>query len=443
MISSFISTAPHCRFNLTPIAQLSAAPTVEYAQHHIRARSESPADRKTLALLDGGLRPTFSPVNVTEVFEPETCGEPIELPMPRSSISTRKDASSLVFGMATTVERLRRNHGHMRHWMSHSKASIVAVVEEDPTASDLEADWRREGIQIAITTSDASFQDRLIGLLNTTYSYAVSNGLPTEWVILTDDDTFFPSIPRLLSRLARYDHREPFYIGGLSEPRIDFGLIGCFAFGGGGMVFSMPLIEELAPHVDDCIKNTGAPGGDWRIGQCVYRYTRTRLTTEWGLHQLDLTGDIGGLFESGFSPLSLHHWRGWKGWKDIPMDKVGLVSPISGSENLFNRWASADGQWIFTNGFSIVQYADGIRPDMSKMELTFNGEMEAFEHALGPFRPKLEPDEEKTSYLFVHALEDDLAVRQYYAHHDGDVIDRVIELVWLKDGKPYQLNALY
>ncbi|KAI9797815.1 MAG: hypothetical protein M1833_005318 [Piccolia ochrophora] len=341
--------------------------------------------------------------------------------------------------MSTTVQGLRDFRGHIRHWMTHSGASLVVMVERDPSAFQLQTEWRAAGIDITIIESKADQQERTASLLTATYSFAKSRRLPTEWIIISDDNTFFPSIPRLLSRLAVYDHRVPFYIGAVSEPTKDLFEIGVFAYGGGGMVFSMPLLEELQPHVGECIELESDGGPDMRIARCVYRYTRTRLTIDWEMHQCDLLGDMDGMYESGFKPLTLHHWHDWA---KLPADKVGLISPITGSENLFQRWRSADGRWVLTNGFSIVEFPGGIRPDMSKMEFTWAGEMKQFEQSLGAFREKLQKDTEKVSYRFVHAVHETSAVHQYYAHYDGDKIDRVIELIWLKDGRPYRIHGM-
>ena len=162
------------------------------------------------------------------------------------------------------------------------------------------------GIDITVVERDASFFDRLLGLvpdmLNLTET--AYNG-DIDWYTIVDDDTFIPSVSRFASTLAGYDHERPFYIGGLSEPKADLSGIGMFAYGGAGMVFSSGLVKELAPQMPDCIATANVEwGGDGRLAECVHRYTRTRLTYLRDLHQMDIVGDQSGIYESGFKPLT-------------------------------------------------------------------------------------------------------------------------------------------
>ncbi|XP_059666304.1 uncharacterized protein LOC132312078 [Cornus florida] len=135
-------------------------------------------------------------------------------------------------------------------------------------------------------------------------------GLPdVRWFVMGDDDTvFFPD--NLVSVLANYDHRQMYYIGGISESveqdvRHSYGM----AFGGGGFAVSYPLAAELVKVLDGCLDRYHTfYGSDQRVWACVSEIG-VSLTRERGFHQIDVRGDPYGLLAAHpLTPLvSLHH----------------------------------------------------------------------------------------------------------------------------------------
>ena len=177
--------------------------------------------------------------------------------------------------------------------------------------------------------------------------------------------------------------------------------------------------------------------------ECVYRYSRTKLTHIPELHQIDLGGDVSGIYESGRLPLSLHHWKG--GWWDgsaFPMATMHLISDICG-DCFLQRWRFK-GDMILSNGYSIATYPDGALNrfekglDLSKVEKTW-GPMRTVEdsvnrgtdHDIGPDRPMLELEKEKIQYRFLDAVKVDGGIRQFYHHYGSDDgLDTILELYW-------------
>ena len=183
--------------------------------------------------------------------------------------------------------------------------------------------------------------------------------------------------------------------------------------------------------------------------ECVYRYSRTKLTHIPELHQFDLGGDVSGIYESGRLPLSLHHWKhGWWDERDgpaFPMVAMHLISDICG-DCFLQRW-QFKGDMILSNGYSIATYPTGVlrnfEPgmDLSKVEKTWSP-MRAVDdsvnrgtdHDVGPDRPMLKLDEEKIQYRFLDAVKVDGGIRQFYHHYglEGE-LDTVLELYWITD----------
>jgi hypothetical protein len=121
-------------------------------------------------------------------------------------------------------------------------------------------------------------------------------GLPdVRWFVMGDDDTIF--LPdNLLAVLNKFDHRQPYYIGSLSESHLQniyfsYGM----AYGGGGFAISRPLAESLARIQDGCIRRYPALyGSDDRIQACMAELG-VPLTKHPGFHQYDVYGDLLGL----------------------------------------------------------------------------------------------------------------------------------------------------
>ncbi|GLT93054.1 hypothetical protein SLE2022_108600 [Rubroshorea leprosula] len=130
-----------------------------------------------------------------------------------------------------------------------------------------------------------------------------------RWFVMGDDDTVYFT-ENLVSVLAKYDHRQMWYIGGNSESveqdtMHSYGM----AFGGGGFALSYPLAEKLVRILDGCIdRYYYFYGSDQRIWACISEIG-VPLTIHPGFHQFDIRGDPYGILAGHpVAPLvSLHH----------------------------------------------------------------------------------------------------------------------------------------
>ncbi|KAJ5432082.1 hypothetical protein N7445_001388 [Penicillium cf. griseofulvum] len=337
------------------------------------------------------------------------------------------DASHIDFGVATSVERLNESLDAFAHWAGYSRTRIFALIEPDKSETgihDVKAKADSLGINLHITESEDNYLNRYFALI----PHLEENAREfTQWGCIIDDDTFFMSMPRLVDALAKYDHTTSMYIGGLSESVPQIAAFGMIGFGGAGVILSKPLLTELTNVYDECSAMDFT--GDRRIANCVFRYTKTRLTVDHRLRQLDLMRDASGFFESGREPsLTVHHW---KSWFSADMPKLAVIAELCGDSCLLRKWHFGDG-WILTNGFSVIKYhADPDKDDIS-MEQTWdphNGaNEESYLHELGPLRRK---DDGKRSFQLVDAVhEPNDRVTQWYVMRDEKNGDQVLELSW-------------
>ncbi|KAK9283091.1 hypothetical protein L1049_011321 [Liquidambar formosana] len=106
-----------------------------------------------------------------------------------------------------------------------------------------------------------------------------------RWFVMGDDDTVFFA-DNLVAVLARYDHRQMYYIGGNSES-VEQDVMHSYgmAFGGGGFAISYPLAALLVNVLDGCMdKYYTFYGSDERIRACMSEIG-VSLTRESGFHQ--------------------------------------------------------------------------------------------------------------------------------------------------------------
>lgn len=294
--------------------------------------------------------------------------------------------------------------GTFGQWLSGTGAQLYVIIEDadrqtttDPNLDNLQKLYRDADIQAtfvpppprhssitataaADSSSDSSRSrkhtvDQLhFILVRSLLSFSQTENEPglTKWLAIIDDDTFITSLHALESRiLSKFDPAKPHWIGVLSDDFSSVNLWGFMAFGGAGVFLSLPLASQIEPHVETCIARSRIQSGDGILKECIYRYTRTKLTIVEGLYQHDMRGDLSGFYESGVNPVSVHHWKSW--YRD-PIPRMVEISKVCGGCWL-QRWkfrgavgATVDGgergprqeeginDMLLANGYSITEY---------------------------------------------------------------------------------------
>ncbi|KAK4791951.1 hypothetical protein SAY86_022386 [Trapa natans] len=227
--------------------------------------------------------------------------------------SERTEIRHVVFGIAASAKLWEQRKNYVKLWYRPKEMRGIVWLDR-PVKSDPGDDSSLPSKMISADTSDFPYSNQLGNRTALRISRIVSEtlrlGFPdVRWFVMGDDDTVFVT-ENLLRVLRKYDHRQHYYIGSLSETHLqNIYLSYNMAYGGGGFAISYPLAVALEKMQDACIRRyPGLLGSDDRIQACLAELG-VPLTKEPGFHQYDVRGDLFGLLAAHpVTPLvSLHH----------------------------------------------------------------------------------------------------------------------------------------
>ncbi|KAJ6114771.1 hypothetical protein N7486_000549 [Penicillium sp. IBT 16267x] len=426
-----------CSVDLEYLRSLGFNHSVDYARWNIRV-TESKKFTEFSESLDIPV-PEFNRLELDTDTTVDTlpagqCPRVVKIEAPKRKAPV--DASHLMFGVATTIDRLDDSLEAMSRWAGGTNTRVIALVESDASLNITQVMQHATELDVTlqILENDEEFLDRYYRLTRILFELRDES---TQWAVIIDDDTFFPNMEGLVAQLATYDETQPYYIGAPTENMQQMASFTYMGYGGAGVFLSIPLLQEIDAHFDDCFEYKDH--GDKRVSKCIYRYTSTKLTWDRYLFQLDLSPDGSGFYEAGRQlPLSVHHWKS-SDW--FPVNIVGMsqVADICGHNCQLQRWRITD-DWYFINGFSLVRYSEPQSPeDLASMEQTWSyfswTEDDSYEYSLGPLRPR---DNGKLSYRLLDAVSTNKQVRQIYLRQEDEWFyddeepenPQVLEVVW-------------
>jgi hypothetical protein len=416
-----------------------------FRPHHVSADTEF----RSLEDIDVPVLPPFRALERGTIVSEENADPTLPCPsiidVDVAADHDAEETSKMLFGLATTADRLERLLPSLLYSYGDSKAGILVLVpESDDDLERQEAYFRARGLDVTIQASPLEFTARYFGLVEA-FSNHISTKRPnTSWVSFIDDDTFFPSLVSVAQQLKLFDPTKKHYIGALSEASWQVDTFGHIAFGGAGVFVSKPLLDTLMEYYEEC-QSWGEQPGDQKLGQCIERFSDTPLTLWPSLYQMDVTGEPDGVYESGRRIDSLHHWGSWY-TKDVV--KMSTVAAAAGRRSVLRRWVfdqeeminnSTGGSirsfWVLTNGYSIVKYTfDEDTPDdainFDHTEKTWEEDIHGYEQRLGPLRPKEQEGVTKERWLLKEAMVVGNNVHQFYSREEEGG-HSMIELVWL------------
>ncbi|KFA79169.1 hypothetical protein S40288_10711 [Stachybotrys chartarum IBT 40288] len=437
----------------------------QYLKRYVRFTRTEGLERKSMNKVPGRLlNDAFKTVDINSKYSPDSCGDPLDVQVPKSGLPSTVNASDFLFGVSTTYGRfmdpgttpinewifwLTDSHGHS----NGGKLLLMLLDASDEELQEVANLLGDVGIDVDVYHSDSSVEMavRYLTLVPTLYTHPEAQH--KKWLVTCDDDTFFPSMHGLIEKFQKFDHTREMYIGTLSE---DVGALdrhGSQAFGGAGVFLSLPMAERLTNLYRECTaeqkiieSNSGwGPQGDILMRKCIYENTETRLTSVWDLWQLDFYGDPSGFYEWGIKPLSVHHYRGG-GWHIARPGQFTKIAHTCGEDCTMLRFQTADD--FIISGYSVAHYPEGITFDYNQMEGTLYAAPENkgwnLDFVFGPQRPSLLKTGRKIAWeLQESEVRPDGSILQTYTRKKDDWrwvhadespmsnIDGVIELIWI------------
>jgi hypothetical protein len=409
-----------CRLDMSTLEQYGLTKDFSYTRRYVEQVpfERGPNPRANLAWVDelneemfNGIDHLSFPTPIGEVVEPAPVhhGGPIvdlsrcsptPLKMHLRQLHKPVDAKHLVFGMATTSERLLEYAATQALWLANTGARLVVIVPTGPKVQELRDHLARLSIQATVLTSNDEFLVNYFKLIEAFHAHGDNK---SKWFTFIDDDTHYFSMKRFVDALNIYNPDTEVYLGNPSEDLRQMRYEGLFAFGGAGVTVSRGLLNHLHGEYYGCLAEQQPwEPGDVRVKHCVYQHTETKLTMIEGLHQLDLIGESIGLLEGPRPPITWHHYRSWS---PQPVDLISRAGQICDGACLFQRWkfpVPSDFGYAYMTfhfGVSIVGYSVGIRPDLSKTESTWVIYPESnFDHSIAPLRMGLQEGRDRFTY---------------------------------------------
>lgn len=239
--------------------------------------------------------------------------------VPSSFVSyrnTETDLKHIVFGIAASSSLWDRRKEYTKLWWRPTETRGFVWLDEKvrPNKNDHKVALALPPLKISGSTSHLKYKNkqghrsalRISRIISETFRL----GLPdVHWFVMGDDDTVFV-LDNLVTVLSKYDHRQMYYIGSLSESHLQNIYFSYnMAYGGGGFAISYPLAKALESIQDGCMQRYPSLfASDDRIQACMAELG-IPLTKEPGFHQYDVYGNLFGLLAAHpITPLvTLHH----------------------------------------------------------------------------------------------------------------------------------------
>ncbi|KAJ4756931.1 fringe-like protein (DUF604) [Rhynchospora pubera] len=224
------------------------------------------------------------------------------IPFPASPTTIPTNLSHIVFGISGLAYTWDRQLHFNELWWRPGEMRGYVWLDKEPAA---DATWPETGPLFRVSTSNSSHLGngrnasaaRIARIVVDSYQAVLTdpNAAEVRWFVVGDDDTvFFPE--NLLAVLRKYDHRQMYYVGSMSESvEQDLEFSYNMAFHGAGFAITYPAAMELARIIDGCLDRYSHHYSSDHLIQSCLSELGVPLTQEPGFHQIDLHEDAHGM----------------------------------------------------------------------------------------------------------------------------------------------------
>ncbi|KAG8388982.1 hypothetical protein BUALT_Bualt02G0182100 [Buddleja alternifolia] len=224
--------------------------------------------------------------------------------------------SHLAFGLLGSEKAWHQRNAYIQSWWRPHVTRGYIYLDKAPTGKLLpwSKAWPRFKVSEDITDflhatiARAPVMIRMVRGIMEVFKEVDNENL--RWLVMGDDDSVF-FVDNMVDVLAGYDHTKYYYLGGHSEFIMsNFWFSFNQGFGGAGFILSYPLAKALAKDMENCLSRYSQLSSADLITMACIADVGVNLSSQKGIHQIDLRGDISGFLSSHpKSPLiSLHHF---------------------------------------------------------------------------------------------------------------------------------------
>jgi hypothetical protein len=243
--------------------------------------------------------------------------------MKNNNNNNKYNIEEIYFLLTTNTKRIRRTINFIKFWSKSSNVKCLIVFEEkDFLGSEGIKEYIQSNeISCQIKTSNIKrYEERDFQLVQLAWNdiKKLNKSKNISWFAIGDDDTIW-FINNLLKTLEEYNSSKLIYLGNISDRNESIQRHGNdYAYGGGGILLSKPLIQLINQYYQQCQKLFfNLLGGDQILGKCITQLLNINLTINKHFHQIDLQGNIQGFLQSGINGLvTLHHM--FSLWEPFP-----------------------------------------------------------------------------------------------------------------------------
>ncbi|MCL7035657.1 hypothetical protein MKW94_009512 [Papaver nudicaule] len=258
--------------------------------------------------LSGWIRDPLLFISTLNTLTTTKCPETIAKTKIVENHEYKTNISHLVFGIGGSANTWGTRKHYAELWWKPNVTRGYVWLDEKPNGT-----WPENSIPYQVSENVTKIfkrgsmpANRIARIVLENYRLGLEN---VRWFVMGDDDTVFFT-ENLVAVLSKYDHKQMYYIGGISESvEQDLTHSYTMGYGGAGFAISYPLVKQLVKVLDGCIdRYSFLWGSDERVGGCLNEIG-IPLTKELGFHQVDIHGDPYGLLAAHpVAPLvSLHH----------------------------------------------------------------------------------------------------------------------------------------
>lgn len=349
-----------CQTDLDAVRRLIGADLdLPYAKTCIRAKPKAGLDTSATSAVDRPLFGSFESFGTALAScEDLSCEDAIVVEYADQWVRRIGHPSPFLVGADTTIEKFDRLLSFMARWLAHTDASVIVRIHGEVSEDDMACareEARAAGMRAVLINDpeDPGQVDFTTRNLRIVDAMRVNRKAYHKWFVIIDDDMFSTSLLDIEKAIEPFDPAFPWYIGPVAGSWPPLKISKCMAFGGAGIIISLPVLDLLSDHMDE-YSNVGHYN-DVSSKECLNDIASPPLLLSHlaGPNQIDTHGNPDRWFKGERKP-GLRA-QSYEDWHRTSLGYGHLITELCGHDCFLQRYLFQDGS-VLINGHSAVNY---------------------------------------------------------------------------------------